>query len=92
MTRDEYRKSCIEAMARALKLDSSSLFLAGENYWKAQATAAFGSLPTAGVRVVPIEATKEMIRAGLKVRPTVRETWDAMSAAGNLCNPPEGKS
>lgn len=89
MTRDEYRIACIEAMARILWGRNEP----GPDWYEyiPDATAAFDALRKAGVRVVPAEATQEMVRAGLKVRPTVRETWNAMSAAGDLTNPPEGK-
>jgi hypothetical protein len=99
MTRDEHRAACIKAMAIA--------WLSKRGYpetdvpdWLMrqtieEQTAALDALRSAGARVVPIEATEEMIDAAYLPesprRGASREIWDAMSAAGDLTNPPEGK-
>lgn len=91
MTRDEHRAKCIEAMIEAGPQASSYL------NWKKIMTAAFDAIRTADARVDPVEATEEMIEAGELAagakwsgHPVVF-IFSAMSAAGDLTNPPEGK-
>lgn len=82
MTRDEHRAKCINEMA----------FRSGIDYDEAEV--AFDSLHGLA-RVVPIEATEEMIKAGMAVLvPTMQpivaeEVFHAMVAAGDLSNGPE---
>lgn len=96
MTRDEQRKACIEAM-KAGYLRYREPKDIGEFFdsFNAAFTAAFDALPSAGVRVVPIGATNEMLNAAYRFQPDMEPyyigTWDAMSAAGGLTNPPETK-
>ena len=90
MTRDEHRAKCIVSIGAAL-FHSSELRTQDE-----VAAAALDALPTAGARVVPIEATEEMVLAvtGHECRLTTsmaREVWRRMSAVGDLTKPPEEK-
>lgn len=80
MTRDEHREKCIEALDAAL-----------EKWLSGKLTAEFILDSLHGIaRVVPTEATNEMIDAG-EGWMTWPELCRAMSAAGDLTNPPEGK-
>jgi hypothetical protein len=88
MTRDEHRAKCIEAMAAEI----SSVCAWPDNRSVEAAIRAFDSLHGIA-RVDPIEATEEMMTAG-RVRTGIGDRhiiWTAMSAAGDLTNPPEGK-
>jgi hypothetical protein len=81
MTRDD-RAKCIEAMVEAGPRASTYL------NWKKIMTAAFDSLH--GIASVnPIEATDEMLNAWHQ-HDNPCSAWRAMSAAGDLTNPPEG--
>jgi hypothetical protein len=89
MTRDEARAKCIKAMEAVARSDTGLP-------WTPLLTRAFDALATAGVRVVPAEATEEMISA----EETLREhhpgrppaaTFAAMATIGDLTNPPEKK-
>ena len=86
MTRDEHRAKCIEAMREAYgKAWSQSK--TKKFSWQSGLTAAFDALH--GVAFIdPIEATEDMVLAGLS-KFTVRQRWRAMSARGDLTNPPE---
>jgi hypothetical protein len=88
MTRDEHRAKCIETM----EIAGNRRISEGEADLRAILTSAFESLHGIA-RVVPIEATKEMLHAALpmSVR-TNPELWRAMSAAGDLTNAPENRS
>ena len=62
-------------------------------------TAAFNALATVPVRVVPPEATKEMVAQlsggsseGSGIRVNIHAIWRDMSAAGDLIKPPEAKT
>lgn len=113
MTRTQHLNACIEAMAdtalagKVIYADVEKphvLEFSREN-WIEIMTAAIYALPKAGARVVPIEATPEMIAAAWRVLnscgenclekygtgPAVREAYVAMSAAGDLTNPTETK-
>jgi hypothetical protein len=93
MTRDDHRAKCIEAMMFALinAHDHNS-------DWFRMAATAFDSLHGIA-RVVPVEANNEMIHTGVGAIVGSPESawinaiscWNAMSAAGNLTNQPEGK-
>lgn len=90
MTRDEHRAKCIEAIRAAFEAanDDQQRFPLLDDCW----AAAFDALPSAGARVDPVEATEEMMKAARDARPsTIWYMWLAMSAAGDLTNPPEGK-
>jgi hypothetical protein len=88
MTRDEHRAECIEAMRQAMIDDYGEDCLPFTLF----AVAAFDSLHGIA-RVNPVEATGGMVTAGLAVAgtPMFGAVWRAMSAAGDLTNPPEGK-
>jgi hypothetical protein len=93
MTRDEHRAKCIEAMARTL-CDRNEPGPEWQDYVP-DATAALDALRGLA-RIVPIEATEEMIDAaylrGIHDHfAEEREAWRAMSAAGDLTNTPERK-
>ena len=84
VTRDEARAKCLEAMETAwIKSGANNLKVADAM------AAAFDAL-NGIARVDPIEATEEMIDAGLYYAQLV-EIWRAMSAAGDLTNGPENK-
>ncbi len=73
MIRDDHRALCILNMAIAAHdadVDSEAEPVSWEDeiegvraFWIKVETAAFDALPAAGVRVVPVEATEEMIEA-----------------------------
>ena len=119
MIRAEHRRACIEAAVRAAhrryyhdyttingpeSWECEPVLVKGR--WIASQEAALDALPSAGARVVPAEATEEMIAAAWKVLnpcgencidkfgtgPAVREAYAAMAAAGDLTKPPEGKT
>ena len=93
MTRNDHRAQCIEAMEEAFYKRSSGTPTSVYDCM----SAAFDSLH--GIAVVnPIEATNEMIRAGVVILEDEPHAysdaiscWNAMSAAGDLTNLPEKK-
>jgi hypothetical protein len=84
MTRDEYRARCIEAIAYGQKWEE----VVEKDVYRCHAAKILDSLHGIA-RVVPIEATEEMSISGIDAAPG--QTWRAMSAAGDLTNPPEQK-
>lgn len=93
--RTQHRRACIEAMEEAFYNRTS-----GEptSIYEAM-TAAFDAIATADSRVVPNGATEEMVAAGRAANldkysneGLYQRIWRAMSAAGDLTNPPENKS
>lgn len=97
MTRDEHRAKCIDQVEAAI---ISAIIDAGGTIdvrMKPVATAAFDA-PHGIARANPIETTEEMITAG-RVANLEQYTnaglyeriWNAMSACGDLTNPPEIK-
>jgi len=107
MTSDEYRAKCIEAEAIAAfeRYNDSPWICASEDekkHWIWTMTAAFDSIHGIA-RVVPIEATEEMVKAGSSAlvrwessndpysANCVTAVYKAMSAAGRLTSPPEKK-
>ena len=97
MTRDEHRAKCIEVMARTWLKRRGYDIDSGDNpslAWILRQTIdelveVFDALPTAGVRVVPIEATREMIDAASKTKRPWADCFELMAAAGDLTNDPE---
>jgi len=96
------RAKCIEAIALVLEDDlrdivdpGSNTFMYGgdRSHWIDAATLAFDALRSAGVRVVPMEATEDMLEAAWEsiIAEDGKEAWKDMSAAGDLTNPPEQK-
>lgn len=88
VTREKHREKCIEAIKLALQ-DQACIDLHGDDYWNHQANAAFDALHGIA-RVTPIEATYRMLVEG-DVCSTTSGQWCAMSAAGDLTNPPKAK-
>lgn len=93
MTRDEHRTQCIAAMENAYirNLGKSPVL-------REYLTILLDSLSTAGVRVVPVEATEEMERAGYQAATyddldagRYKYIFAAMAARGDLTNPQEKK-
>jgi hypothetical protein len=76
IVRDKHRAKCIEAMAIGMTGCASDESIE-------DAAAAFDALHGIA-RVVPIEATEEMMGYG---EDGIREVWKEMSAAGDLTNP-----
>ena len=101
MTRNEARAKCIEAGTTAILQKRYGLRDIRSNgdivkITRDEFTAAFDALPLADVRVVPVEATEEMVEAAARDwdgRMSARSSgvWGAMSATGDLTNPPETK-
>lgn len=67
MTRDEHRKECAQALMDGAAKAGLIVFPNEETTGLGVFLAAFDSLRSAGARVVPVEATEEMIKAGLRV-------------------------
>ena len=80
MTRDEHRANC------AAQIFCTMIVLVYPDATDEEANAILDSLRFAGVRVVPITATDRMIDAGPSEHAI--SFWEAMSAAGDLTNPP----
>jgi hypothetical protein len=81
MTSDEHRTKCADAIEIAL--GHMGIFIS-----EVQATAALDSLHGIA-RVVPVEATKEMIDAASKTKRPWADCFELMAAAGDLTNDPE---
>jgi hypothetical protein len=84
MTRDEHREACLGAIKAALEwhgvADSSRV-----------APDVLDSIHGIA-RVVPAEATPKMIEEyELSDYENIGEVWSALSALGDLTNPPDGK-
>jgi hypothetical protein len=93
MTRDEHRAKCIEAMVDAAQKIRAPwvLTLILRQVWVKVMAAAFDALYGIA-RVVPVEATPKMIEEyELSDYENIGEVWSALSALGDLTNPPEGK-
>jgi hypothetical protein len=92
MTRDEHREECFEEMKAAAARQVGDLGVLGDVWWTEILTAAFDSLHGIA-RVVPVEATEEMLeeRRDVYTEYDARGIWRDMSAVGDLTNPPEGK-
>ncbi len=102
MTRDEQRAALIEAIEKALD-DRLSNYIPE---WRSTDAAEEKSLIVATAeqflnalhdiaRVNPIEATEEMLDAGLmeyRLTHTLSKTWRGMSTIGDLTNAPEGET
>ena len=98
MTLAEHRAKCIEAIAACI-YGKKWNELVEKDHWLNYAAEILDSLPTAGVRVNPIEATEEMIEASYaKERQIVGALayglnhsliFETMSAVGDLTKPPE---
>jgi hypothetical protein len=90
MTRNDHREACAWAIMRCMNWENST------GKWIA-AFAILDSLHGAGARVVPIEATEEMLdaayyRGRADDFAEEREAWRAMSAAGDITNAPQNQS
>lgn len=96
MTRDEHREACLDLIEDAF---ISAIIDAGGTLdvpMRPVATAVLDSLPVARARVVPTQATEEMIEAGNHEggidygmsHGDLELLWGAMSAAGDLTNAP----
>lgn len=92
--RDDKRTECIEALRGAVNKEKRGNGMSWET-----AEVAFDSLRGLA-RVVPIEATEEMIVSGKQEYESdeiysresiVKSVFQAMSSAGDLTNPPEKK-
>ncbi len=91
MTLDEHRAKCIEAMCRVrVKQSDPSLNMIWQDFFEEMMTI-FDSLHGIA-RVVPVEATDEMIEelcsTGL-YDDEANQLWRAASRVGDLTNPPE---
>jgi hypothetical protein len=92
VTHDEHRAKCIEAM----ELAYADRVTKGNWQFRDLMIAVFDALHNVA-RVNPIEATNKMVEAGSeKCGPEYGwigsiSIWNAMSAAGDLTNPPEDK-
>jgi hypothetical protein len=88
VTREESRKACGLAIMRCMNWKDSP------GKWIA-AFSILDSLHGTGARVVPVEATEEMIAAGQtewRIFRQLTSAWRAMSAAGDLTNPLESNT
>jgi hypothetical protein len=95
MTLDEYRKACIEAMEMAYEAQRRKDGHKLSTFYKIKAmTAALDAIPAVSARVVPAEATEQMLQTGSEKFAETglwAQLWRAMAAAGDLTNPPEKK-
>lgn len=87
--RDEQRKACIEAIERAAAANAAGT----SREWATAILDALNGL----ARVCPIEATNEMLQAGARILgqesgwSDSMSCWNAMTATGDLTNPPGRK-
>ena len=84
MTSDELRTQCIEAMAKGMT-KHMALHEDAWRHWLKECTAAFDALHGT-VRVVPINATEEMVRALYKHCTLVFTENDEIFTDGNAPN------
>ena len=96
MTSDEHREKCFEVMEAAcwdIWADSGLPWPGSSASIRKIVKAAFYALPTADARVVPVEATEEMLLSASEFdensQQNARRVWFLRAAAGDLTNDPD---